>query len=99
MDKTRLEYDPATETLRYRSGISGKELLGKDVGGDLSKIARAGTDGTRPVSSVEVVFDDAEAAAYNASAMEFLHLIAATAEGPVQSGAKFPARSDFGIAD
>lgn len=97
MDKSRLEYDPATETLRYRSRISGKELLDNGVGSLLSKIGRSGLYEERPVAAVEVVFEDVEAAEYNASALEFLGMVAAGPDGPVSSGAKFPARSDFGI--
>ena len=97
MDKTRLSYDSATETLRYASGISGKELFAKGDAKALSEIGRSGTHDGHPVSSVEVHFEDQAAAEYNASALEFLRLVAATSNGPVASGAKFRARKDFGL--
>jgi hypothetical protein len=97
MDKTKLSYNAKTTTLRYASGISGKELFAKDDAKTLSEIGRNGSHDGQPVSAVEVLFDDQVAAEYNASALEFLRLVAATSAGPVASGAQFRARKDFGL--
>ncbi|MFT6398521.1 MAG: hypothetical protein ACJAYU_003279 [Bradymonadia bacterium] len=97
MDNKRLSYDATSKTIHYESDIAGKELLSKGAGKTLSFYARAGTYDGNPVESVQVGFADAAAAEYNADALEFLRLVAVGPDGPVRSGARFTARSDFGL--
>lgn len=97
MDKKNLSYDPKSKTVHYQTDIAGKELLSKDDGKTLSKFARSGTYEGKPVESVQVGFVDDAAAEYNADALEFLRLVAAGPAGPIKSGARFTARSDFGV--
>ncbi|MCA9565097.1 MAG: hypothetical protein KC561_16480 [Myxococcales bacterium] len=98
MDKSKLTYDKKKRRLTYRAFLNGKQLLPKDTGSELGRIAREGEFNGQPVEAVAVRFDDVAAARYNADALKFLNLESESGEGKVvQSTAKFRTVKDFGI--
>ena len=97
MDADKVEYDAATSTLTYRSGVAGAVLLDKAVGAALGKVSRSGSYEGREVKEVCVDFADEAAARYNADALGFLTLVP-TSGGVRYATASFSTREDFGIA-
>lgn len=99
MDESKLTYDPVRRRLVYVAAIRGKNLLPKDIGLSLSRLARSGSWKEESIESVAVQFSDLIAAKHNAGPLKFLGLESQHDGVVVGSEDRFTVRKDFGLED
>lgn len=97
--KHELQYDKAKARLIWNTDAGVGEPLDNERAKELSAALRAGSWKGEALKEVRVCFKDENAAAYHADALSFLQLAAFAGDRRVESGARFTARSDFGIED